>query len=88
MSIEGDVRKALMSLIRTELVHTVLPEISARSQGEAVAPGTSVTVLLNASNPELHREKIERLLKSAGLAGINFTIQRNPLYHQTPVKSG
>lgn len=62
MSIQDEVRRTLQPLVDQGLVHMV-------QAGEAPNPGQheSVTVMVNADDPEAHRVDIMKLVLQAGL---------------------
>jgi hypothetical protein len=72
MSIHDEVRSALQPLVDQGLVHMV-------QAGEAPNPGQheSVTVMVNADDPEAHRVDIMKLVLQAGLK-VELRLQPKP----------
>jgi hypothetical protein len=73
MTTQDEVRSALQPLIDQGLVHMV------QASGGVPNPGQheSVTVMVNADNPEVHRVDIMKLVLQAGLK-VELSLQPNP----------
>jgi hypothetical protein len=73
MTVQDEVRGALQPLIDQGLVHMV------QTSGEVTDPGQheSVTVMVNADDPEVHRIDIMKLVLQAGLK-VELRLQPNP----------
>jgi hypothetical protein len=81
MSTNDDVRRALKPLIEKGIIHEahIIPHASY-GPGTVLPEQVNVSALVNAVDPEEHREEVLRLLKEAGIAMGQANLHRNPMW--------
>jgi hypothetical protein len=80
MNIQDEIRNALKPL--GDVVHTV-SVYSGTIEGEPVLESLRYPIFLNTDDPDSYKQRIESLLRDAGLADILIEIKRNPEHRQS-----
>jgi hypothetical protein len=71
---KDEVRRALQPMIDAGVIHTLIFSSATYGSGTPMSEEVFVSAIINAPNPEDHRQEIERLLKDAGIAQVNLTL--------------